>query len=137
MTKAELVKAINELAANNDLKPVTTRPKKSILETVLAEYQDIDMANAPVEPKPLTVDENDALKEILNKSHFMKETVEEGAGMESIYAANRAAAGIENIGGTTTTKEESDKEADSLFNMGLVVVGMCIVFVVVTILALA
>ena len=116
MTKAELVKEINRLAALNELKTVTTRPKKSILETVLDEYQDIEldrvMANAKVEPmEPPT------------------------------------ASGIDNIGGgwvvapdepiTVQTKEESDKEADSLFNWGLVVVGMCIVFVVVTILAFA
>ena len=45
MNKAQLVSTINELALRHDLPLVTTRPKKSVLETVLKEYMDVDKAN--------------------------------------------------------------------------------------------
>ena len=45
MNKAQLVSTINELALRHDLPLVTTRPRKSVLETVLKEYMDVDKAN--------------------------------------------------------------------------------------------
>ena len=45
MNKAQLVSTINELALRHDLPLVTTRPKKSVLETVLKEYMDVDKGN--------------------------------------------------------------------------------------------
>ena len=40
MTKAELVKTINDLALKLDKPMVTMRPRKATLETILVEYQD-------------------------------------------------------------------------------------------------